>query len=106
VQAKKDVFESYKQLDDSQKDFYDMEKGFNGKNEIPDDCEGLWDNINRKSSDFENLRYGFCGSKGKGVLEALFQNQVLITPNGLLERCKSTGENELKDLLSKIAKAL
>ncbi len=103
---KKEVFEAYKQLNPAQQDFYDMEKGFDGKNEIPNDCDGLWDNIDKKKPNFQHLRYGFCGKNGKSLLETLFENQVLITKEGLLERCKSTGQNELKELLAKIAKAL
>lgn len=103
---KKEVFEAYKQLNTAQQDFYDMEKGFGGKNEIPNDCEGLWDNIDKKKPNFQHLRNGFCGNNGKRLLETLFQNQDLITKESLLARCQSTGQNELKELLGKIVKIL
>ncbi len=100
------MLDIFKKLKPEQQDFYDMEKGFYGKNEIPTDCEGLWGDIDKKTDTFQQLRKGFAGNKGKSVFESLYQNTGIITPTGLLHRCKSTGEGELKDLLSKMAKAL
>lgn len=103
------IVNAFKNLSDAQKDFYDMEKGFEGKNEIPKDAnnyEGLWDNIVKGSELFKHLRYGFAGNKGKNIFEQLFKDEKYITAEGLLTRCKSTGEGELKDLLANITAKL
>jgi len=91
-------YNAFISLTHDQMDFYDLDKGFNGKNEYPEGQQELFEGL--KDADFKALRQGI--SIAKADLYRLF-NDVKIVQVELLNRCTHQPEPlELKNILFEI----
>jgi hypothetical protein len=96
------IIEAYKSLNDDQKDFFHMKKGFNGKGKLPPKQEILFNNINSKDKLFNALRNGFTGNGyNPNNLYELF-NDENVTKETLQLRCAKNPE-EINYILNQIS---
>ena len=97
------VYGAYSQLSPEQKDFYDLEKGFDDKSSAIGQ-EALFEGIEEQV--FSNLRKGFALNKKfdtKKVFPRLFTNEQHVSQNTLMSRCSHQPQpDELKELLESI----
>lgn len=101
----KTVYESYCKLSSHQKDFYDLEKGFDDKSTALEQ-ETLFETV----FDFQNLRKGFALNNKfdtKKDFPRLFANTQHVTQDTLNARCAHQPQpNELKELLNSISRLI
>ena len=99
------VYDAYAQLSSEQKDFYDLEKGFNDRGTAVGQ-EPLFEGVR----DFQNLRKGFALNKRfdtKKDFPRLFNNETYVTQEALNTRCAhQPNPNELRDLLDTISRLI
>lgn len=100
------VIEAYVGLNEDQKDFYDLKKGFNNKGNLPAEQENLFNGINSKDQLFKSLRNGFSeGGYNANHLHLCFDKKDRVTKAAMIKRCASNPDelpnllNELSDLL-------
>ena len=100
---------SFLALNPSQKDYFDLEKGFPDKNfnQLDTEIQTLYSDIGDESKKvFRKEKLTFHKKDGKkDSFKARFSQLFLsrnITKENLERRAKSTNENELKDILQKI----
>ena len=100
---------SFLALNPSQKDYFDLEKGFPDRNfnQLDTEIQSLYNDIDEESKkNFRKEKLTFYKKDGKkDSFKARFSQLFLsrnITKENLERRAKSTNENELKDILQKI----
>ncbi len=113
ISRNEDFKKAYIALNPSQKDYFDLEKGFPDKNfnQLDVDIQNLYSNINDESKKVfrkEKLTF-YKEDDKKDSFKARFSRLFLsqnITKQNLEMRAKSTNENELKEILQKINELL
>jgi hypothetical protein len=102
IQNNREYIDAYLALSAIQKDYFDIEKGFNNKNykQLPLDIQDLYSAIPDRHK--EILRKGLDMDKFKSEFPKLFLDERVNNEN-LQERC---GTNELQDILDKITDLL
>lgn len=96
----KAIIQTYIQLSEEQKDYFDLKKGFKNKGKLPDSQLELFNRIDGKNIIFKTLRNGFKISGFKPNDLYLFFNSDKVTQKTLENRCSN---DELEDILSKIS---
>ncbi len=101
-----EIIKVYCSLNDNQKDFFDLKKGFKNKGSLPENQIELFEGIDGKNPIFKALRKGF-NVKDFNVnnLYLFFKDSSNVTKETLYKRCK-INPKELEYILNKISNLL
>lgn len=101
-----EILKIYCSLNDNQKDFFDLKKGFKNKGSLPENQIELFEGIDSKNPVFKALRKGF-NVKDFNVnnLYLFFKDSSNVTKETLDKRCMNN-QGELEQILNKISNLL